>query len=65
VRICAVKTVGSVHLLDGLTGTVLRPHSIAEGWVFVRLDPNSVTPYLEWPVPADRLRMLPRLAKIG
>jgi hypothetical protein len=55
IRIRAFKLEGSARLLHGLTGTVIGPHPIASGWVKVVLDPNSVTPYSEWPVASDRL----------
>lgn len=58
VKIRAFKPEGSARLLDGLTGTVLAPHPLAEDWVKIRLDPNPVTPHEEWSVPKDRLVFL-------
>lgn len=55
VVIQAFKPYGSARFLNGLKGTVLRTHHIAADWVIVRLDPNPVTPHVEWPIPIDRL----------
>jgi len=55
VRIRAIKWVGSARVLNGLTGTVVGTHPIAPDWIRIRLDPNSVTPKLDWSIPADRL----------
>jgi hypothetical protein len=55
VTIRATTPLGSVSILNGLTGIVIAPHPIAPRWVKIRLDPNEVTPLEEWPVPEDRL----------
>lgn len=57
VRIQAIKYIGSARLLHGLTGEVIGPHPLADGWVKVLLDKNDVTPHREWSVPVDRLVM--------
>jgi hypothetical protein len=55
VRLRALKDFGTVRLLHGLAGEIVGPHPIARGWFKVRLDPNDITPDLEWSVPGDRL----------
>ena len=55
IRIRALRDVGSARLLDGLTGEIVGPHPIARNWYKVRLDPNQISPYLEWSAPLDRL----------
>jgi hypothetical protein len=55
VIIRATTQLGSVSILNGLTGIVIAPHPIAPRWVKIRLDPNEITPLEEWPVPEDRL----------
>ena len=48
----------NVSALDGLTGTIDRPHDIARDWVWVRIDPNPALDHHEWPVPLRRLEKL-------
>lgn len=55
VTIRTTTQLGSVSILNGLTGIVIGPHPIAPRWAKIRLDPNGVTPLEEWPVPEDRL----------
>lgn len=49
---------GSSYKLHGLLGTYLRPHPLVKGWVKIKLDPNTVTPYDEWSIAVDRLETL-------
>jgi hypothetical protein len=46
---------GSAKVLNGLTGVIIKPHPLANGWYKVRLDSNEITPHLEWSVPGERL----------
>jgi hypothetical protein len=55
VQIHALKWDDGVRILDGLAGVVIAIHPIASEWVKIRLDPNSITPDLEWSIRADRL----------
>lgn len=58
VLISAVREIGSARLLNGLTGEVVGPHPVANGWYKIRLDTNAITPHTDWSAPADRLTLL-------
>jgi hypothetical protein len=58
IKISGTPEQGSAFVLNGRTGTVSAFDDIAPDWVIVRLDPNLVTPYSEWAIPAARLAAL-------